>query len=45
MKFPVFSLLAGNFDIRDEFARDCALQRGVRCEPDFLDQGGIFFRA
>jgi hypothetical protein len=31
MKFPVFSLLAGNFGFRDGFARDCLLQRGV-CE-------------
>jgi hypothetical protein len=35
MKFPVLSLLAGNFGFRDGFARDCLLQRGVRCEPDF----------
>src|ERR1700726_87779 len=26
-KFPVFSLLAGNFGFRDGFARDCLLQR------------------
>jgi hypothetical protein len=31
MKFPVNSLLAGNSGFRDEFARDCLLQRGV-CE-------------
>jgi hypothetical protein len=37
MKFPVFSLLAGNFGFRDGFARDCLLQRRVICEPDFLD--------
>jgi hypothetical protein len=30
MKFPVFSLLAGNLD-RDEFAPDCPLQQRV-CE-------------
>ena len=30
MKFPVNSLLAGNFGFRDEFARDCLLQRRVR---------------
>jgi len=30
MKFPVFSLLAGNFGPpRDEFAPDCLLQRRV----------------
>jgi hypothetical protein len=33
MKFPVFSQLAGNF--RDEFARDCLLQRGVCSELTF----------
>ena len=27
MKFPVFSLLAGNFGFRDGFARDCLLQQ------------------
>src|SRR5262249_14924658 len=33
MKFPVFSLLAGNFGLfRDEFAADSSLLRGV-CEP------------
>ena len=37
MKFPVNSLLAGNFGFRDEFARDCLLQQRVRCELDFLD--------
>jgi hypothetical protein len=30
MKFPVFSLLAGN--LGDEFAPDCPLQRRVRSE-------------
>jgi len=30
-KFPAFSLLAGNLEVRDGFARDCPLQRGV-CE-------------
>ena len=35
MKFPVNSLLAGNSAFRDGFARDCLLQRGVSCEPDF----------
>ena len=30
MKFPVFSLLTGNFGLfRDEFAADCFLQRRV----------------
>jgi len=29
MNFPVFSQLAGNLAFRDEFARDCLLQRGV----------------
>src|ERR1700730_1380549 len=33
MKFPVFSLLAGNFGFRDGFARDCLLQQRVHCEP------------
>jgi hypothetical protein len=34
MKFPVFSLLAGNFGIfRDEFAADSPLLRGVSNEP------------
>ena len=32
MNFPVFSQLAGNLAVRDEFARDCLLLRGV-CEP------------
>src|SRR5580704_17290976 len=32
MKFPVFSLLAGNLGSRDGFARDCLLQRRVTCE-------------
>ena len=27
-----------NFRFRDEFARDCPLQRGVCCEPDSLDR-------
>jgi hypothetical protein len=27
-----------DFRFRDEFARDCPLQRGVCCEPDALDQ-------
>ena len=36
MKFPVNSLLAGNFGaFRDGFARDSLLLRGVECEPDF----------
>ena len=36
MKFPVFSLLAGNFGIfRDEFAADSLLQQRVSCELDF----------
>ena len=35
MKFPVFSLLAGNFGIfRDEFAADSPLQQRVACESD-----------
>ena len=39
MKFPVFSLLAGEFGIfRDEFAADSPLQQRVCCEPDFLDR-------
>src|ERR1700674_2422191 len=32
MKFPVFSLLAGNLD---EFAADSPLHQRVYCEPDF----------
>jgi hypothetical protein len=37
MKFPVFSLLAGNFGIfRDEFAADSPLHRRVGCEPDVV---------
>jgi hypothetical protein len=37
MKFPVFSLLAGNLGIfRDAFAADSPLQRRVHCEPEFL---------
>jgi hypothetical protein len=40
MNFPVFSQLAGNFAFRDEFARDCFLQRRVRCELD-LGEGGF----
>ena len=32
MKFPVFSQLAGNSGSRDEFARDCPLQRRVSNE-------------
>ena len=32
MKFPVFSLLAGNFRSRDGFARDYPLQRRVLWE-------------
>src|SRR5215472_572941 len=40
MKFPVFSLLAGNFGLfRDEFAPDSPLQRGVRCELDLGESG------
>ena len=35
MKFPVFSLYNRELGCRDEFARDCFLQRRVRCEPDF----------
>jgi len=41
MKFPVFSLLAGNFGIfRDEFAADSPLHRRVWYEPDFLGLEG-----
>jgi len=36
MNFPVFSQLAGNLAFRDEFARDCLLQRRVMCEPVFF---------
>jgi hypothetical protein len=32
MNFPVFSQLAGNSNVRDEFAPDCFLQRRVTCE-------------
>ena len=35
MKFPVFSLLAGNLGIfRDEFAADSPLQQRVACKPE-----------
>ena len=34
MKFPVFSLYNRELGCRDEFARDCFLQRRVMCEPD-----------
>jgi hypothetical protein len=34
MKFPVFSQLAGNSGSRDEFARDCPIQRRVGSELD-----------
>jgi hypothetical protein len=38
MKFPVFSLLAGNLGIfRDEFAADSPLQRRVSKPPVPLD--------
>jgi hypothetical protein len=36
MKFPVFSLYNRELGCRDEFARDCFLQRRVSCEPDFI---------
>ena len=37
MKFPVFSLLTGNFrPLRDEFARDWLLHQRVSCEPDSI---------
>ena len=35
MKIPVFLPVTREFGFRDEFAQDCLLQRGVRCEPDF----------
>ena len=36
MKFPVFSLLTGNFGLfRDEFAADSPLQQRVCCELKF----------
>jgi hypothetical protein len=39
MKFPVFSLLAGNLGIfRDEFAADSPLHRRVYCEPYIVDR-------
>jgi len=39
MKFPVFSLVTGNFRLSETgFARDCLLQRRVQCEPDFRDE-------
>jgi len=42
MKFPVKSLLAGNFaDFRDGFARDCLLRRRVSCEPYFLSRASL----
>jgi hypothetical protein len=39
MNFPVFSQLAGNLACRDEFARDCLLQRRV-CEPSVPARAG-----
>src|SRR3981189_1585075 len=50
MKFPVFSLLAGNLAFSEtssqltppstnESAANRSLHQRVRCEPDFLDQG------
>ena len=33
MNFPVFSQLAGNFEVRDEFAPDCFLQQRVYKPP------------
>ena len=43
-KFPAFSLLAGNFEVRDGFARDCPLLRRVRYEPDDLTTGNSSLR-
>jgi len=40
MKFPVFSQLAGNSDVRDEFAPDCFLQRRV-CVSHSPDRGQL----
>ena len=33
MKIPVFLPVTREFGLRDEFAQDCLLQRGVWCEP------------
>ena len=48
VKFPVFSLLNREFQgkKRDGFARDCLLQRRVRCELGLLAKlgGGINFQ-
>ncbi len=38
MKFPVFSLLAGNFRSRDGFARDYPSSEESAANPESLDQ-------
>jgi hypothetical protein len=45
MKFPVFSLLTGNFSSRDGFARDCPLQRRVTSQPPFACQSPECYHA
>ena len=37
MKIPVFLPVTREFGLRDEFAQDCLLQRGVYCEPAFRE--------
>jgi hypothetical protein len=39
MKIPVFLPVTREFGLRDEFARDCLLQRRVCCEPGFRAAG------
>src|ERR1700730_18520814 len=40
--FPSYQ---GIWHFRDEFAADSPLQRGVKCEPDFLDQEAVSLRS
>jgi len=44
MKFPVNLPASREFGFRDGFARDCLLQRGVSCEPNFLEAGAEEFQ-
>ena len=37
-EIPCIFPASREFGFRDEFAPDCPLQRGVRCEPDSSDQ-------
>ena len=40
-EIPCIFAPSREFGFRDGFARDCLLQRGVWCEPDFLDHGWL----